>query len=204
MVSDHPQIDYWYKVLQFEILFIQFLRSQHQQDFVPYVESLGKFIPWMFTLDHYDNARGMTVHVQDLLTPQEHLSYYNLNGNFVTQKSSHEFSVLAHDQIHDQAMVKGDGGVIGITENEIAWKGWMVAGPEILNEYDDKHSMNKDTEHHHDQIPSVQNSFLSNVKSVTDVVEQLCIPFSDTSTYLYTLHTKVTMPDSVVHTIRTA
>ena len=63
----------------------------------------------------------------------------------------------------------------------------MVAGPEIarlLNEYDDTHSMNKkDTECHHEQIPTVQNSFLSHVKSVTDVVEE----FSDTNTYLYTL-----------------
>ena len=38
-------------------------------------------------------------------------------------------------------MVKGDGGVVCITENEAALKRWMVAGPEIarvLNEYDEK------------------------------------------------------------------
>ena len=52
---------------------------------------------------------------------------------------------MAHGQVHEQlnAMVKGDGGVIGITENEAALKHWMVAGPEVvrlLTEYDGKHS----------------------------------------------------------------
>ena len=63
-------------------------------------------------------------------------------GHFVTQKSSHKFSSMAHDQIHEQlnAMVKGDWGVIGITENDQALRRWMVAGPEtarMLNEYED-------------------------------------------------------------------
>ena len=36
---------------------------------------------------------------------------------------------MAHDQVHEQlnAMVKGDGGVIGITENDHALRRWMVA-----------------------------------------------------------------------------
>ena len=62
----------------------------------------------------------------------------------------------------------------------------------------------KHTERHHEQIPSVQKTFLSQVKSVTDVMEELGNPFADTSTDLYTLHTKLIMPDSVVHTVRTA
>ena len=81
-----------------------FLRSQREQHFVSYVESLGKIIPWMFALDHYHYARWMTVHVRDLLTlentcPTTHEQF--LNGNFVTQKTSHKFSALAHDQVHE-------------------------------------------------------------------------------------------------------
>ena len=190
MASEHHQFDYWYKVWQLELLFLQFLRSQRQQRFVPYVESLGKIIPWMFALDHYHYARWMTVHVRDLLAlevncPTTHAQF--LKGNFVMQKTRHKFSALAHDQVHEQlnAMVKGDGGVIGITENEAALTRWMVAGPEtarLLTEYDDKHSMKrKDTERHHEQIPSVQKTFLSQVKSVTDIMEELGNPFADTS-----------------------
>ena len=58
-------------------------------------------------------------------------------------------------------MVKGDRGVIGITENETALRRWMVAGPEtarLLTEYEEKHSRKKkESERHHEQIPSVLN-----------------------------------------------
>ena len=87
MAERHPQFAYWYKVQQLEILFLQFLRSQREQDFVSYVEALGKMIPWMFALDHFHYARWMTVHVRDLLAlkdtcPTIYAEF--INGNFVT------------------------------------------------------------------------------------------------------------------------
>jgi hypothetical protein len=97
--------------------------------------------------------------------------------------------------------------VLGITENEAALKRWMVAGPEVarlLTEYEGKHSTVKNgSERHHEQIPSIQRTFLSNVKGVLDVIEDLGNPFSETSSDLYTLDTKVLAPDKVVATIRT-
>ena len=105
-------------------------------------------------------------------------------------------------------MVKGDGAVIGITENEAALRRWMVAGPEtarLLTEYEEKHSRKKkESERHHEQIPSVQKTFQAQTNNVIDVMEELGNPFADTSTDLYTLDSKLIMPDSVVHTIRTA
>ena len=89
-----------------------------------------------------------------------------------------------------------------------ALKRWMIAGPEtarMLHEYEEKHSKAKNnTGRHHEQIPSVQKHFLAHVKGVTDVIEELGNPFSDTSTDLYALDSKVIMLNSVVHTIRTA
>ena len=140
--------------------------------------------------------------------PTTHAEF--LKGNYVTQKTIHKFSVLAHDQVHEQlnAMVKGDGGVIGVTDMEAALTGWMVAGPEtarLVTEYDDKHSMKKkDTDRHHEQIPSVQKTFLSQVKSVNDVMEELGNPFADTSTDLYMLDTKRIMLSSMVNIVKTA
>ena len=103
----------------------------------------------MFARDHYHYARWMTVHVRDLLTlevnsPTTHAEF--LKGNFVTKKTTHKCSALAHDQVHEQlnATVKGYGGVIGVKEKEATLTGWMVEGPEtarLLTEYDDKHSI---------------------------------------------------------------
>ena len=103
--------------------------------------------------------------------------------------------------------MKGDRGVIGVTDKEAALTRWMVAGPEaarLVMEYNDKHSMKKkDTDRHDEQIPSVQKTFLSQVKSVTDVMEELGNPFADTSTDFYMLDTKRIMPAIVVNTIKT-
>ena len=87
---------------------------------------------------------------------------------------------------------------------------WMVAGPEtarLLTECQEKHSRKKkESERHHEQIASVEETFLAQTKNVTDVIEELGNPFADaeTSTDLYTLDSKRIMPDSVVHTVRTA
>ena len=84
----------------------------------------------------------------------------------------------------------------------------MVAGPErvrLLTEYDEKHpGKKKEPERHHEQMSSVQNTFLAQTKNVTDVIEELGNPFADTSADLYTLDSKLIMPGSVVCTIRTA
>ena len=95
-------------------------------------------------------------------------------------------------------MVKGDGGVIVTTETalrrwmvagpETALRRWMVAGPEtarLLTECEEKHSKKqKESERHHEQIPSVQKTFLAQTKNVTDVIEELGNPFAETSTDL--------------------
>ena len=40
----------------------------------------------------------------------------------MTQNTGRKLSSLAHDQVHElNAIVKGDGGIIGITENEAAF-----------------------------------------------------------------------------------
>ena len=55
------------------------------------------------------------------------------NGNFVVHKTNREFSALALDQAHEQAnaIIKADGGAIGLTEDPSALRRWMVAGPMV-------------------------------------------------------------------------
>ena len=49
----------------------------------------------------------------------------------------------------------------------------------------------------------MQKTLLAHTKNVTAVIEELGNPFADTITDLYTLDSKLIMPDSVVHTIMT-
>ena len=84
----------------------------------------------------------------------------------------------------------------------------MVAGPEtarILTEYEDSHSIhNNTTDLHHEQIPSVQKRFVSQVNSVVDVIVELGNPFKETNKELCTLDTKQIMSENVVTAVRCA
>jgi len=55
------------------------------------------------------------------------------NGQFTIQRSSRVFSAMAIDHAHEQnnKWLKGDGGIIGLTENAASLNKWMLAGPEI-------------------------------------------------------------------------
>jgi hypothetical protein len=55
-------------------------------------------------------------------------------GGFVVNKTGSPFSSIAIDHAHEQnnAIVKGGGGVAGLTENPSAPKRWMVDGPEMV------------------------------------------------------------------------
>ena len=151
-----------------------------------YVVLMGglHIVPWMFAMDHFHYARWLSVHVRDLIQlERECPKVWNefLKGHFVMQKTSRKFSMMAHNQIHEQlnAIVKGDGGVIGVTENEAALRHWMIAGPEtgrIISELSVKHSSNSKSSHH-EQIPSTQSRFAANVRSVIDVINEMGNPF---------------------------
>ena len=208
MKIHHPQFLYWSQVLKLEILFLQFMRSQREGNFLMYVEALGSIIPWMFAMDHFHYARWLSVHVRDLVQLEHECPKVweeFRRGLFVTQKTSHKFSMMAHDQIHEQlnAVLKGDGGIIGITENESALRRWMIAGPEtarIISELRVKQSKCD----HHEQTTSTQNRFASNVQSVIDAFNEMGNPFTETSSDLFAIDTKIIMADQVVQSIKEA
>ena len=68
--------------------------------------------------------------------PNKHLHVYKeftSCGKFTVQKTANAFSSIPLDQAHEQnnEFIKGEGGVIGITENPNALLRWMVAGPDL-------------------------------------------------------------------------
>jgi len=80
------------------------------------------------------------------------------DGKFVVFKSRRPFSAMAIDQAHEQAnaVIKGEGGVIGVTEDPSALRIWMIAGPEVsrlAGEYECLSALRdaNETERHHEQ-----------------------------------------------------
>ena len=83
------------------------------------------------------------------------------------------------------ALVKGDGGAIGVTQNFDLLQRWTVAGPEVarvITEFESSmfsgHKENDDTRHH-EQNAATQTRFAKHVKSLVEVIDELGNPFSD-------------------------
>ena len=101
---------------------MQLVPSFRDANFEHYVQCLVQIVPWMLAFDHTNNARWLPIHIKDMVQLKERVPsvYEEYNkGNFVVQKSTHVFSTMAMDQAHEQMndLIKGDGGVIGITDN---------------------------------------------------------------------------------------
>jgi len=93
-------------------------------------------------------------------------------GKFTIQRSSRVFSATAIDHTHEQnnKWLKGDGGVIGLTENTASLNKWMLAGPEIarcISEFESNRGITKvDKTSHHEQSRASKRRFQRNVDAL--------------------------------------
>ena len=122
--------------MRLEVILLSFVRSLLQGNFELYIGSLKKLVPWTFALDHINYARWLPIHLLDmLLLKHKHPEVYAAfqDGGFVVQLSNKPFSAISMDQAHEMnnKIIKGDGGIIGLTENKSALERWVVCAPEI-------------------------------------------------------------------------
>lgn len=178
-----------------------------------YVEVLTEMVHWMFALDKTNYSRWLPIHIRDMSSLERQLpDVHNefMKGKFVVSKTYNKFSSIAIDQAHEQnnAVVKRDGGAVGITENAAALRRWMLSGPEIsrlIQEFET--AINRPTRSkdacHHEETKSTQLSFLSDVKSLAQAITDLGNPFLEGEDFVV-LDTKVIKSSEVTTTIHTA
>ena len=66
MSKDCPQFLYWNRVLFLELCVLQLIRAIREGNFSLYKKSLVSLDLWMFSLDHINFARWMSVHIRDI------------------------------------------------------------------------------------------------------------------------------------------
>jgi len=76
----------------------------------------------MYANNNVNYARWLPIHLIDMMTLEERhpkIAKAFHTGKFVVHKSDRDFSAMAIDQAHEQAnaVIKGDGGAVGITED---------------------------------------------------------------------------------------
>ena len=107
-------------------------------NFKLFVKILISLVKWFSIFDHYNYARWLSVHIQDLLSlpitcPQLYQEFER--GNFVLQISSREFSRIHYGQGHEQnnttiKSIKGPIDFVNGASDELQRR-WEIAGREI-------------------------------------------------------------------------
>ena len=198
---------YWYTVFNIELTILGFVGSLREGNFPGYKEALTLPLPFFFSSDRTHYSRWLTIHLLDMLNlkdmfPDVHEQF--MDGKFVIHKSNRVYSGIAIDQAHEQnnAILKGEGGIIGITEDESSLLRWAVAGPEVcrvIKEYETISITDKTVNlKHHEETPSAQKGFKTDVFSLIHTIEEMGNPFLEESTTdLLTLDTKDVMDQKV-------
>ena len=184
------------------------MRVIREANFSLYLTAIRELLPWMFALDSHNYARWLFVHYRDMCElPLKHPEVYAefRNGSFVVHKRL--FSSIAPDHAHKQvnAIMKGEGGAVGLTENPAALRRWIVAGPELarmVKEFEQVISTSESPSHHENK-PAIQSAFAKDVVNLVSSFEELGSPFKETREDLIALHTKDVMNEEVVRTVRT-
>ena len=165
-----PMFHFWYMVLSLELVILLLIRSFREANFILYCQSLAELIPYFFANNNVNYARWLPIHYRDMVTLEKkppQVAQEFQNGKFVVHKSSRQFSAVAIDQAHEQAnaVIKGDGGAIGVTEDPSALRRWMIAGPEVTHlvaQYEVACGAKMGAEHtsHHEETERAQRVFL--------------------------------------------
>ena len=209
----YPQFHFWQTILNFELDILQFVKSMRVSDFNLYISSQSNLIPWFFALDHSNYARWLPVHVRDMSTLYDRCAdvfYEFQRGAFTAKKTVRPFSAISLDQAHEQlnALVKGDGGAVGLTEDPAALRRWVVAGPQIarqINDFEDGFDDDNSgiiLKPHHEQTKAVQERFVKDVRSLVSTIEEMGNPFLEESMDLFNLNSKAVMSQGVVNDLK--
>ncbi|CAG2245959.1 unnamed protein product [Mytilus edulis] len=128
---ESPLFHFWSLTLKLELIILIFVRSLREGNFNLYKDSLTMLIPWFFALDHPNYARWLPIHVRDMFaldTIAPSIATEFESGHFVVRKTRSKFSAIDIAHVHEQnnKLVKGEGGVIGLTENASPLLRWIV------------------------------------------------------------------------------
>jgi len=188
-VAAVPQFHFWYLTLQLELLLLVFVRSLREANFEFYVDAVSTIVPWFFGLDHTNYARWLPIYLRDMCRLNDvapDVASQFKQGRFVVNKTSKNFSSIPIDHAYEQnnALVKGEGGAVGLTENPSALRRWMVSGPEmarIINEFENSiatgSTQTKQSAKHHEDTRSLQSLFYGDVTALTKTIEEMGNPF---------------------------
>ena len=214
MQKKSPTFMYWDLIMMYETLILIFVRAHREKNLPLYVKVLEELTPLFFALDHVNYSLWVPVHIRDMKSlPATVRDEFEKDGHWVLSKTMNTFSAIPFDQAHEQEnkIVKGSGGAVGLTENPVAFRRWMLSGPEmarLLKQFEEEYLTdydveNTETSHHHEHGMASQKTFQRQVGSLCGTMRRMGNPFLDDFPELITLDSRNCADESVVAALRT-
>ncbi|CAB3996630.1 Hypothetical predicted protein [Paramuricea clavata] len=172
---------------------------------------MEELIPLFFALDHVNYTRWASIHICDLKSlPDNIAKEFQNEGHWVLSKTGNRFPTIPFDKAHEQEnnIVKSAGGAVGLTENPVAFRRWMLSGPEttrLLHQFEEQY-LGPDSEEFQDRLNhemglSAQKTFKKQVNNLVDVIRTMENPFLDDFPELVTLDSRDCMDDAVAEAV---
>ena len=162
-----------------------------------------------FALDHTNYSRWIPIHIRDMKSLPSSTVKEELKQLWVLQKTRCKFSCIPIDQGYEQnnKLVKGLGGAVGLTENPVAFRRWMVAGPEqarLLTEFESQFMEEEESEmlQQHEQGLASQELFKKHTNSLYETISTMGNPYEDDGPELLVLDSRNCASEDVVDTAR--
>ena len=94
---------------------------------------------------------------------------------------SHIYARLDHAHEQVNAVVEGEGGAVGLTENPAALSRGIFAGPELarMNEEFKEVTSASESQNHHENKPAIQSAFDKDAVSLVPSFEELGSPIKE-------------------------
>jgi hypothetical protein len=184
---------------------INFTRSLKQPDLFLYLASLENLCVYFFSYNRLDYAQNITEYIARLNNTKDTdpIIWNRFQaGDFALTKNDIPFTGIGIDQGQEflNKVLKGDGGIKGITNKPSTLLKYCLCAPELARlakETEMMTGMSTGSSTHHHHLTSAK--FAHREKSVKQPLTVLedCNPFADTSPRLYNLMTKQVVPEHI-------
>ncbi|KAK3708724.1 hypothetical protein QZH41_004431 [Actinostola sp. cb2023] len=186
-----------------------FIRAVRTGNWHLHLTALQLFTKYFFAHDRLNYARMIPLYLAEMhhLKDSDPEIYQEfLNGNWVVNKNRHApFCALGADHAleHINRSMKVSGGLVGITLNPSARAKFFLIAPELARLAEEAKDMAgssstmKGSHHHHALTVSVLCREEKSIEQLLTTMESFTNPFTQNSSDLFNLVTKVVMPEKV-------
>lgn len=96
-------IKYYVKYCEMVEIMLESIKADRECNFQLHVESVRKMLPYFFSMNHHNYARGITMYLQDMLQIPEDVKTDFENGMLSVKRSSGTFNSVACDLALEQS-----------------------------------------------------------------------------------------------------